>query len=36
MIVTRGKSSTFELRTCGHSMISKHMSFLLVGVFMDF
>jgi hypothetical protein len=35
MIVTRRKFLTFEPLTCGWSMISRHMTFLLVGAFTE-
>jgi hypothetical protein len=33
MTITRSGNLTFEPLTCGRSMISRHMTFLLVGVF---
>jgi hypothetical protein len=35
MTVTRSRNLTFELLTCGRSMISRHTAFLLGGVFME-
>jgi hypothetical protein len=36
MTVTRSRNSTFELCTCGQSMISWPTTFLLVGAFTNF
>jgi hypothetical protein len=35
MTVTTSKNLTFELRTYGRSMISRHRTFWLVGAFME-
>jgi hypothetical protein len=35
MTITRSKKLTFELLTCGRSMISRHMAFSLVGAFTE-
>jgi hypothetical protein len=35
MTIIRSKNLTFEPRTCGQSMISRHMTFLLVGAFTE-
>jgi hypothetical protein len=35
MAVTRSRNLTFEPRTCGRSMILRHMIFLLIGVFTE-
>jgi hypothetical protein len=35
MTVTRSKNLTFEPLTCGQSMISRHMAFLLIGAFTE-
>jgi hypothetical protein len=35
MIVTKSRNLTFKPRTCGRSMISMHITFLLVGVFTE-
>jgi hypothetical protein len=35
MTITRSKNLTFEMLTCGWPMISRHMTFSLVGVFTE-
>jgi hypothetical protein len=35
MTVTRNRNLTFEPLTCGRSMISRHMTILLVGAFTE-
>jgi hypothetical protein len=35
MTITRSRNLTFELLTCGRSMISRHMMFLLVRAFTE-
>jgi hypothetical protein len=35
MTITRRRNLTFEPLICGQSMIIRHMTFLLVGAFME-
>jgi hypothetical protein len=35
MVVTRSRNVTFEMLTCGRSMILRHTEFLLVGAFTE-